>query len=286
MTEREHSPDAVNHTKKIHELNDALRKTLDGGKLVMTRGVIALGAEVIHALTEALQSYDNFSAENDPYGEHDFGAMTVMGHDLIFKIDYFDLDRAGAITGTLAAPGGIAFANYTGKNFVIKAEQSNAAGTYRVVRRATTIRPDGTFTLYPLPIFGNATTARYDIVIRGRNVETCVVNQVPAHKGTVPATGTSLGPPVSLTTGNEYVSSVTISPTGAWTEYYQTLNLPGEIPYEIRFRHANPFTGSFFEPLQLSSGPLHVGNWSNGGAVTFASMTPVGLLIGPVAAPF
>ncbi len=92
MTERDHSPDAVNHTKQIRELNDALRTTLDGGKLVMTRGVIALGAEVIHALTEALQSYDNFNADNDPYGEHDFGAMTVMGHDLIFKIDYYDLN--------------------------------------------------------------------------------------------------------------------------------------------------------------------------------------------------
>jgi hypothetical protein len=92
MTERERSHDAGKHTQKIRELNDALRTTLDGGKIVMTRGVAALGAEVIHALTEALQSYDNFTADNDPYGEHDFGAMTVMGHDLIFKIDYFDLD--------------------------------------------------------------------------------------------------------------------------------------------------------------------------------------------------
>jgi hypothetical protein len=92
MTKRGHSPDAANHTKSIRELNDALRKTLDGGKLVMTRGVVALGAEVIHALNDALQSYNNFIPENDPYGEHDFGAMTVMGHDLIFKIDYFDLD--------------------------------------------------------------------------------------------------------------------------------------------------------------------------------------------------
>lgn len=192
------------------------------------------------------------------------------------RLECFDLDHAGAITGTLAVPAGFTFANYTGKNFVIKAEQPNAAGTYRVVRRATTIRPDGTFTLYPLPVFGTATTARFDIVIRGRNVETCIVNQVPAHKGAVPATGTSLGPPITLTTGNEFVSSATISPTGAWMEYYQTLNLPGEIPYEIRFRHANPFTGSFFEPLQLSSGPLHVGTWNNGGALTFASMTPAG----------
>ena len=85
MPERDQSHTAANHTKSIRELNDALRKTLDGGKIVMTRGVVALGAEVIHALTEALQSYDDFNADNDPYGEHDFGAITVMGHDLAFQ---------------------------------------------------------------------------------------------------------------------------------------------------------------------------------------------------------
>jgi hypothetical protein len=92
MAERERSQDTTKHTQPIRELNDALRTTLDGGKLVMTRGVVALGAEVIHALTDAVQTYDNFTADNDPYGEHDFGALTVMGHELIFKIDYFDLD--------------------------------------------------------------------------------------------------------------------------------------------------------------------------------------------------
>ena len=236
------------------------------------QGIRLTGAFQVTATTPLRLAID-FDAGDDVVKVVRNGAVEFI---LKPRLNYFDLDRAGAITGTLAAPGGFTFANYTGKNFVIKAEQPNAAGTYRVVRRATTIRPDGTFTLYPLPIFGTATTARYDIVIRGRNVETCIVNQVPAHKGTIPATGTSLGPPVILTTGNEYVSSVAISPTGAWMEYYQALNLPGEIPYEIRFRHANPFTGNFFEPLQLSNGPLHVGAWNNGGAIAFASMTPAG----------
>lgn len=92
MPEREHSPDTTNHTQKIRELNDALRKTFIGGKLVLTRRVVELGAEVIHALTESLQRYDDFTADNDPYGEHDFGTMTNMGHELFFKIDYYDID--------------------------------------------------------------------------------------------------------------------------------------------------------------------------------------------------
>lgn len=192
------------------------------------------------------------------------------------RLAYFDLDHAGAIAGTLAAPGGVAFANYTGRNFVIKAEQAMAGTDYRVVRRATSIDPaTGRFVLYPLPVFGNATTARYDIVMRGRNVETCIVNQVPVHRGTLPATATSVGPAITLTTGNEFTSTVAISPTGAWMHYYQSIPTD-PVKYEVRFRHANPLTGSFFEPLQLSAGPLHVGNWNNGNGVTFASVTPSG----------
>ncbi len=191
------------------------------------------------------------------------------------RLASFDFDHAGAITGKLTTPGSIAFASYTGKNFVIKAEQPNLAGTYRVVRRATTIRPDGSFVLYPLPVFGNATTARYDVLIRGRNVETCIVKQVPVHKGTVPATATGLGI-VPLTTGAEYVSNVTVTPTGAWMHYYQTLS-GDPVPYEVRFRHINPLStaGNFFEPLQLSTGPLHVGTYNDGGTISFSPFTPV-----------
>jgi hypothetical protein len=92
MPEHDQSHTAANHTKNIRELNDALRTTLIGGKVVMTRGVVALGAEVIHALTEVLQSYDNFNADNDPYGEHDFGVIIIDVNDLVFKIDYYNLD--------------------------------------------------------------------------------------------------------------------------------------------------------------------------------------------------
>jgi hypothetical protein len=31
-------------------------------------------------------------SRNDPYDEHDFGSVTVAGHVVFFKIDYFDLD--------------------------------------------------------------------------------------------------------------------------------------------------------------------------------------------------
>jgi hypothetical protein len=94
MTDPDQSRITENHTIRIRELNDALRKTLTGGKVMLTRGVAALEAEVVHAITEALKTYDDYNDDNDPYGEHDFGVFTVKGHELIFKIDYYDLDLA------------------------------------------------------------------------------------------------------------------------------------------------------------------------------------------------
>ena len=37
---------------------------------------------------EALR--DAFCEDNDPYGEHDFGAFEVEGEKLFWKIDYYD----------------------------------------------------------------------------------------------------------------------------------------------------------------------------------------------------
>jgi len=35
--------------------------------------------------------YD-FSSDNNPYGEHDFGSFEIDGHKLFWKIDYYALD--------------------------------------------------------------------------------------------------------------------------------------------------------------------------------------------------
>ena len=43
----------------------------------------------------AVQSFSNFTKDNDPHGEHDFGSFEVEGETYFFKIDYYALDMEG-----------------------------------------------------------------------------------------------------------------------------------------------------------------------------------------------
>jgi hypothetical protein len=80
---------------RIRELNDQFRHSLAGGLLHITRGGIALGGKQQAIILNAIAAFDTFSPENDPYGEHDFGALTVDGTRILFKIDYFDRGLSG-----------------------------------------------------------------------------------------------------------------------------------------------------------------------------------------------
>jgi hypothetical protein len=75
-------------TGRIRTLNDAFRTSLTGGSVMITRAIAALGTETQREILAALRRYHEFDADNDPYGEHDFGRITVQGHE----IDYYDQD--------------------------------------------------------------------------------------------------------------------------------------------------------------------------------------------------
>ncbi|MHA6287132.1 DUF3768 domain-containing protein [Maricaulis sp. CAU 1757] len=77
-------------TCTIRELNDALRTTGKGGRLVMTRGVHDRGEAFILAAFAAIRDFDDFTPENDPYEDHDFGRVVIDGEPLLWKIDYYD----------------------------------------------------------------------------------------------------------------------------------------------------------------------------------------------------
>ena len=79
---------------KLRELNDTLRHTMQGGHVYFTRGVLALGQPFAGAAIEAVRKFSRFTENNDPYGEHDFGAFDIAGARLYWKIDYYDLSLA------------------------------------------------------------------------------------------------------------------------------------------------------------------------------------------------
>lgn len=82
-------------TERIRQLNDALRTTLIGGRVVMTSGVQALGEKAVAVALAQLRAFDQFIRDNDPYGEHDFGAFEIDGSKFFFKIDYYNRQMDG-----------------------------------------------------------------------------------------------------------------------------------------------------------------------------------------------
>jgi len=74
----------------VARLNDAARTTLSDCRVVVTRGIAALGkdAEILHLV----QTFSNFTPSNDPFGEHDFGGFEFADHTIFWKIDCYDID--------------------------------------------------------------------------------------------------------------------------------------------------------------------------------------------------
>jgi hypothetical protein len=76
----------------IAKLNDHARQTFTGCRVLITRGISELEPDLINQIMSAVQSFDQFTADNDPYEEHDFGRIIVAGLTVFWKFDYYDLD--------------------------------------------------------------------------------------------------------------------------------------------------------------------------------------------------
>lgn len=82
---------------RVRALNDLLRQTRTGGRIILTSGVVALGLDGVEAVLEAVARFDTWTVANDPYDEHDFGAVEACGEQVFWKIDYLTPDMtAGA----------------------------------------------------------------------------------------------------------------------------------------------------------------------------------------------
>lgn len=58
--------------QQIAPLNDTFRATFIGGKVMLTAGIAALPETDQQAILQAVQQFNNFTPDNDLYGEHDF----------------------------------------------------------------------------------------------------------------------------------------------------------------------------------------------------------------------
>ena len=76
---------------RIKLLNDNFRSSFIGGQVVMTRGVAELPLDMKARLILAVQSFSNFTKDNDLHGEHNFGNFEIEGEPYFWKIDYYDL---------------------------------------------------------------------------------------------------------------------------------------------------------------------------------------------------
>ena len=75
----------------IVELNDAFRRSFTGGQVFLTRGISTLPQDMQGAIAERVRSFEDFGENNDPHGEHDFGAFDHDGRKIFWKIDCYDL---------------------------------------------------------------------------------------------------------------------------------------------------------------------------------------------------
>ena len=80
------------NTARIRELNDPARQSFTGCRVVITQGIAGLDEHVTYAILAQVRSYDSFTPDNDPYGEHDFGSSWWGDIQVFWRWDYYDLE--------------------------------------------------------------------------------------------------------------------------------------------------------------------------------------------------
>jgi hypothetical protein len=77
-------------TIRTRALNDTFRSTFGGGKIFMTASIQALPPDLVARALDRVRSFNEFTEDNDPHGEHDFGSFEIDAQKFFFKIDYYD----------------------------------------------------------------------------------------------------------------------------------------------------------------------------------------------------
>lgn len=77
-------------SNQIQILNDRFRRSFVGGRVMMTAGVAAMADDDRRTLLDRVRRFDEFTPDNDPYGEHDFCSIDIGGCRYFWKIESYD----------------------------------------------------------------------------------------------------------------------------------------------------------------------------------------------------
>jgi hypothetical protein len=80
-----------NKVAEIRRLNDQFRTTFRGGEVLLTQSVANLPEMVKATILTTVTAFKDFNEENDPREEHDYGSFDYAGHEVWWKIDYWNL---------------------------------------------------------------------------------------------------------------------------------------------------------------------------------------------------
>ncbi len=77
-------------TARVRALNDRLRREGRGGRIQLSAEVAQLSPCELRTIIQAMVTFDAFESGDDPYAEHDFGALEFGQRRVFWKIDYYD----------------------------------------------------------------------------------------------------------------------------------------------------------------------------------------------------
>ncbi|MEO1610512.1 MAG: DUF3768 domain-containing protein [Pseudomonadota bacterium] len=80
----------MSNTAKIRALNDVFQTTFQGGKVIATATIAALPEDQQVAIFTAVRTFNDFTADNDPHSEHDFGAFAIDCEQFFWNIDCYN----------------------------------------------------------------------------------------------------------------------------------------------------------------------------------------------------
>jgi hypothetical protein len=216
--------------------------------------------------------------------EHDGGEAFTMRPNLA----YFDLNQSGAITGqvdpTRICQPSVLPSSTCAYNLIVHAELLSADGSRHWAARSTSVDPvTGQFVLYPVDLKDpNGNPLSYDLVVRGRNMETLLVTGIapagtPTSSPTVVQTA-PLEPTISATEYTAQLASPLQPLTSGFSLYQETLPVSSQVahpvPYEIRWGNTDPFSGILFQPMPLENANILLAPYNGGDTLSFTSVIP------------